>query len=204
MGKNPPSVVAVSPGTLGPGQGGAFLRALDEAAQAGLRGLLLREPGVEDGALLELARACRARLAEGWLALSDRVHLVAASGADGVHLGHRSLDARLARPLLEGRTVGVSDHQDPRRDDLDLADYATLSPFAAVPGKGPALGADRFAELVRERGAPTWALGGLGPDEVSAARAAGARGVFVLRGMDWDASPGRAVERLRSAWGEGA
>ncbi|MDA0947094.1 MAG: thiamine phosphate synthase, partial [Planctomycetota bacterium] len=203
MGQLPPSVVAVSPGTLGPGAAPSFLRALSAAVEAGLGGLLLREPGLEDGPLLELARECRRVLREGWLALSDRVHLVPACEADAVHLGHRSLDAELARPLLGGRTLGVSDHEEPRREDLALADYATLSPFAAVPGKGPALGADRFGALVRERGAPTWALGGLGPDEVRSARAAGARGVFVLRGMDWDAEPRRAVERLRSAWGDG-
>ena len=201
MGQLPPSVVAVSPGTLGAEGGATFLRALEEAVEAGLQGLLLREPGIEDGPLLELARACRARLEQGWLALSDRVHLARAAGADAVQLGFRSLDARLARPLLGSLTLGVSDHREPPREDLALADYATLSPFAAVPGKGPALGPDAFAQLVRSRDIPTWALGGLDPQQVPQARGAGARGVFVLRGMEWASGPGAAVERLLEAWG---
>ena len=134
--------------------------------------------------------------------------------ADAVQLGFRSLEASEALVLEEGSrgaapgrrlAVGVSDHAVPRREDLESADFATLAPWAEVPGKGPPLGPEGFraclADRLREgRARPTWALGGLGPNDLSSVRDAGAQGAFVIRGMDWDGRPDRAVENLLGAW----
>ena len=150
----------------------------------------------------------------GWLAISDRPHVALRCEADAVQLGFRSLAASEARVFEEGSresalgrrlAVGVSDHALPRREDLEFADFATLAPWAEVPGKGPPLGVEGFrayfADRLREgRARPTWALGGLGPNDLSSVRDAGAQGAFVIRGMDWDGRPDRAVEKLLGAW----
>ena len=125
----------------------------------------------------------------------------------------RSLEASEALVLEKARrtapgrrlAVGVSDHAGPRRGDLEFADFATLAPWAEVPGKGLPWGL-RASEHASRIGSArvvqaTWALGGLGPNDLSSVRDAGAQGAFVIRGMDWDGRPDRAVEKLLGAWG---
>lgn len=99
----------------------------------------------------------------------------------GVHLRSQQLRELTTRPLPIGVWVGASCHD---AGELDLAarlgvDFATLSPVRATashPGATP-LGWDRFAQLVAEARLPVYALGGVGPDDLECARAAGAQGV---------------------------
>jgi 8-oxo-dGTP diphosphatase len=81
--------------------------------------------------------------------------------------------------------VGASCHD---AEELELAarlgaDFATLSPVQATashPGAA-ALGWDRFAQRVAAARLPVYALGGVGPDDLPRARAAGAQGVAGIR-----------------------
>ena len=210
----PPPIVAVTPGVSSPEEVEGLLRQVERAAAAGLEGLLLREHGLEDGALLAMALECRRLMGTGWLAVSDRIHVALRCGAEAVQLGHRSLGAEQALMVEEcarhgaaGRrlAIGVSDHAVPRREDLDAADYATLAPWGEVPGKGPAVGSDGFRECLKRRAeeglvTPTWALGGLGSSDLRDVRGVGAHGAFVIRGMDWGGHPDAAVEQLTAAW----
>ena len=210
----PPPIVGVTPGVAEPQGVDGLLRQVEVAVAGGLEGLLLREHALEDGVLFALALECRRLMGSGWLGISDRVHVALRCEADAVQLGFRSLEASEALVLEEGSggaapgrrlAVGVSDHAVPRREDLESADFATLAPWAEVPGKGPPLGPEGFraclADRLREgRARPTWALGGLGPNDLSSVRDAGAQGAFVIRGMDWGGRPDRAVEKLLGAW----
>lgn len=183
----PPALLCISPGGLEGAQAGAWLAQLERAVAAGLRGLILREPRLADGSFLELARAVRARLdagAGGWLALHDRPHLVAAAGADGVHLGGRSLaPGRVAAWLGTGRSVGSSSHEGDAPDARRGAHHLLHAPVFAVPGKGPGMGELNLARAVESAGVPVWGLGGVQPENVGAVVAAGCRGVAVLRGV---------------------
>ena len=210
----PPPIVGVTLGVAGSKGVDGLLRQVEVAVTAGLEGLLLREPALEDGVLFALALECRRLMGSGWLAISDRLHVALRCEADAVQLGFRSLGATEVRGLevssrgtAPGRrlAVGVSDHALPRREDLRSADFATLAPWAEVPGKGAPLGADGFRACLEDRAragmaSPTWALGGLGPHDLSSVRDAGAQGAFVLRGMDWAGRPDLAVEKLLGAW----
>ena len=214
----PPPIVGVTPGVAGPQGVDGLVRQVEVAVAAGLEGLLLREHALEDGLLFALALECRRLMGSGWLAISDRLHVALRCEADAIQLGFRSLGASEARMIEEsargavpGRrlAVGVSDHALPRREDLDWADFATLAPWAGVPGKGAPLGVDGFRACLEDRARagmarPTWALGGLGPNDLSSVRDAGAQGAFVIRGMDWGGRPDRAVEKLLGAWGGSA
>jgi 8-oxo-dGTP diphosphatase len=103
----------------------------------------------------------------------------------GVHLRAAQLRELDQRPLPVSQWVGASCHG---ADELERAaaigaDFATLSPVCATsshPDASP-LGWDRLAELVREARLPVYALGGLGPDDLDRARAAGAQGVAGIR-----------------------
>ena len=118
----PPRLLALSPGDLASGEGFA-LRAADllervrAAKRVGLRGVLLREPQLPDGALTELAVSLKAILDGGWVGLHDRPHLVAGVGAQGVHLGFRSLTALEARRVIGYSPTNPRPVQRPTMDE---------------------------------------------------------------------------------------
>lgn len=147
--------------------------------------VLLRRPGASARRLLEEGRALGALCGPRGDALlvSARVDLALALGA-GVHLPERGLPIEDARRLLgPDALVGASRHD---RGGLEAAaatgaDYATLSPFGAVPGKGPALGAARWAATRRGVALPVLALGGVDLESAPEAVRAGADGLAFIR-----------------------
>ncbi|MET8523825.1 thiamine phosphate synthase [Nocardioides sp. NPDC004968] len=79
-------------------------------------------------------------------------------------------------------------------------DYAMLSPYALTeskPGYGPPLGPEVFAGLPL----PTYALGGITPDNAAAAVAAGAHGVGVMGAVMRAEEPAAVVRDLLAALG---
>jgi thiamine-phosphate pyrophosphorylase len=145
--------------------------------------VMLRRPRASTRTLLAEGHALQAT--GHALVVSRRVDVALALDARGVHLPERGLDVADARALLgPSRWVGVSRHD---RAGLEAAattgaDYATLSPFAAVPGKGPALGPARFAEVRRGVRIPVLALGGITKENAHLALRSGADGFALLRG----------------------
>ena len=103
----------------------------------------------------------------------------------GVHLKASQLRELGKRPLPRESWVGASCHD---AEELERAaelnaDFATLSPVCATashPGAKP-LGWERFAQLVADARLPVYALGGVGPDDLERAHAAGAQGVAGIR-----------------------
>lgn len=202
----PPGLVALTPGDLGGADGARELeRRVGLAFESGLRGLVLREKGLPDGAFLELARALRAILDPrlgGWLALHDRPHLAAACGADAVHLGGRSLPLHEVRAWLSrDLALGLSTHAG---DDVETwrgADYLFHGPVLPTrkPGARPAIGFEGLERAVRATERPVWGLGGLGPEHVRDALRAGARGIAVLSGaLGRDDAARRVAEYVRA------
>lgn len=103
----------------------------------------------------------------------------------GVHLKAAQLGELRARPLPQTCWVGASCHD---AEELGLAaklgaDFATLSPVCATASHPDAtpLGWECFARLVADARLPVYALGGVGPDDLERARAAGAQGVAGIR-----------------------
>ena len=103
----------------------------------------------------------------------------------GVHLKAAQLRELRERPLPRESWVGASCHA---AEELELAaelgvDFATLSPVRATashPDAAP-LGWQGFTQLVADSRLPVYALGGVGPDDLARARAAGAQGVAGIR-----------------------
>ncbi|HJR13948.1 MAG TPA: Nudix family hydrolase [Rhodanobacteraceae bacterium] len=103
----------------------------------------------------------------------------------GVHLKASQLRELRERPLPRDSWVGVSCHD---AEELERAaelgaDFATLSPVCATTSHPDAkpLGWKRFAEWVADARLPVYALGGLAPENLGRARAAGAQGVAGIR-----------------------
>lgn len=200
----PPVLVALTPGDLPESDRGLLVTSVRACAAAGLSGLVLREPGWCDRVVLSAARELREILRHGWLCIHDRVHLAVEARADAVHLGWRSLAPLEARAILPAHVaIGFSSHvgDDPRV--YGVCDYLFFGPVRETPSKEGLITPTGFDGLARAASAtrtPIWALGGLRPEDVASARAAGAAGAAVRGGILRAADPAAACARYLAAW----
>jgi thiamine-phosphate diphosphorylase len=125
----------------------------------------------------------------GFLIVNDRIDVALAAGADGVHLGRRSLPLREARALVGTRWLGYSAHDvaEAVRANADGADYVILgTTYPSVSHPGIALGIDAVRAAAARLAVPLVAIGGVVPELVAEVMGAGAGGVAVLGGV-WNA-----------------
>jgi thiamine-phosphate pyrophosphorylase len=159
-----------------------------QAAAGGLRTVQVRERDLATRELLALAQELYAtmRAQGGRVMINDRVDLVLALGADGVHLRADSLPVAAARRLLgPDRLIGVSAHSPDEvvRAALEGADFAVLGPIYETPSKreyGPPLGLRPLEEAVRRCRLPVFAIGGVTVGRAAEVRRAGAHGAAVV------------------------
>jgi 8-oxo-dGTP diphosphatase len=106
--------------------------------------------------------------------------------------------ASATRPLDIEQWVAASCHSAPELEHAARigVDFAVLSPVAATvshPGAQP-LGWGRFRELVAAVPFPVYALGGMQLPDLATARAHGAQGIALMRGI-WDAPEAERLVR---------
>jgi thiamine-phosphate pyrophosphorylase len=120
------------------------------------------------------------------LLINDRVDMVLALDADGVHLGKDDLPVPVARKLLgNGKIIGMSvEHPDEvEAAEQSGADYLGVSPIYTTPTKPEletGLGLDGLREIRRRTTLPLIAIGGMNQQTAADAIAAGADGVAVV------------------------
>lgn len=107
------------------------------------------------------------------------------AGASGLHMPWREAEKLTDRPVPGDAWLGVSCHNaDEVAHAVRLgADYVTLGPVAETathPGE-PGIGWSAFQDIVDSAPVPVYGLGGLGPDQVAEAKAAGGQGVAGIR-----------------------
>lgn len=166
-------------------------RTLDDvlaaAASAGLGTVVLRELDLPDG---ERARIAAAAVVAGLEVIAAHR---AVAGCVGVHLPAAAVP-------VPGLPWGRSCHgrAEVVRAAAEGATWTTLSPYAPTaskPGHGPSLPEDAFTGLP----VPTYALGGITPENAGPARASGAHGVAVMGAVMRATDPGAIVARLLTA-----
>ncbi len=167
------------------------------------RGMMvqIRERDLGPRALLNVVEDVR-RLARPFgvpCLINDRVDLVLATGAAGVHLRADSLPVRAARKCLgSGYLIGKSVHsvEEVLQSQQDGADFVVLGPVYETPSKrqyGPPLGVSAVREASGRCAIPVYAIGGMTPARVETVMAAGAAGVAVVSSILLAASPREAV-----------
>lgn len=168
--------------------GADTVRSVEKALTGGVRFVQLREKGLDAKRLLKLAKELRA-LTDGYgarLIINDRADIALLSGADGVHLGQRSVTPADARTIL-GATmlIGVSAHS--LREAVSAceggADFITIGPVYSTPSKAPygkPLGAGVIKEVKAAVKIPVYAIGGINKDNLKEAVRNGADGVAVI------------------------
>ncbi len=171
---------------------------------AGVDILQLRMKDAQEGAIVATGRRfARAASSRGALfILNDRPDLVAATGADGVHVGQDDMAVPDARSAVgPDRLIGLSTHSPEQVDaaaGLDV-DYIGVGPVHATPTKPgrPAVGLELVRYAAEHAGVPFFAIGGIAAENVAAVRSAGAGRIAVVRALTEASDPARAARRLR-------
>lgn len=189
----PPSVLALTTGV----EEQRCFAAVARAVEAGLEGVLVREPSWSDRALLALCVRLRALSSSLWIGIHDRVGPALAETVDAVHLGFRSLSPAHVRAMLpESKAVGFSAHAGDEAGARDGADYLFFGPVHDTPSKRgvvePVGLTGLGAECAREA-RPIWALGGVSAERAPECFDAGAKGIACLSGLLGAADPAEAM-----------
>lgn len=181
----------------------------EEAAEAGIDLLQVREPDLDDVTLLRLVeRVCGAVVGSRTrVVVNDRSDIALAAGAHGVHLREASYEAGRARALLGASAlIGRSVHDAPAARVLDAAGVVDYLIFGTVfttlskPSGHPVAGLDALSGVVRVCRRPVLAIGGVTADNVADVARTGAAGVAAIGLFLGTRSPGaRAALSLRQA-----
>ncbi len=176
-----------------------------QAVDGGATMVQLRLKNAPAWELAELGRRLLAAVGVP-VVVNDRLDVALAIGAHGVHLGPDDVPVPLARRLAPpGFLVGASVGTPAEAPAGAGADYWGVGPWRTSATKadaGAALGPEGFRRI-RElaAGRPCVAIGGVRPEDVSAALAAGAAGVAVVSGILASDDVGAAARRYVAASG---
>ena len=186
-------------------------RPIIDVVRAAIRGgatvVQLREKAATTREMVELGRALHELTAAAGIPLivNDRVDVALAVGAEGVHLGVDDMPVTLARQILDPQCIiGASPEtiEGARQAELDGADYLGVGDLYGTPTKGDAgqpIGLEGLARVARAVSIPVVAIGGIRPENASAAIEAGAVGVAVISAVVGAENPEAATCRLREA-----
>lgn len=157
------------------------------AVAGGVTAIQLRLKSASDRELLALTRLLVARLPVP-VFVNDRLDIALAAGAAGAHLGADDLPPVRARRIVPaGFLLGASVGSDAEVERGLAADYWGIGPLHGTRTKndaGAALGLDGASALLAQAGGrPCVLIGGVRPDDVAPALAAGFAGVAVVSGI---------------------
>ena len=164
--------------------GRPLLSVLERTLGAGVKAVQLREKDLGTRSLTALATELLSltRKHGGLLFINERVDVVMAVGADGVHLRSDSMPVQAARRVLgPDRLIGASAHsvEEVLKAETDGADFAVLGPIYDTPSKrlhGDPIGLRPLEEASQWSHIPIFAIGGISVPRVPEVRRAGARG----------------------------
>jgi len=180
----------------------------DAVLGAGVAFLQLRAKDTPTAALVELARAVKARAdrAGARLIINDRTDVARLIGAAGVHLGQDDLPPTAARAMLGPEAViGFSTHN---ADQLDAAlrdggmDYLAFGPIFATVNKrdpDPVQGLAALAVARARCPLPLVAIGGIDGATLADVLASGADAAAVIGAINSAADPHAATRALLAA-----
>lgn len=186
-----------------------------QAVQAGATLVQVRDPDADDDAFLAMARDVveTVRGTGVPVLLDDRVHLVAAAGADGAHVGQSDMPVAQARAILGpdpilGLSVETGEQLDWAvahlgRGDIDYLGLGPVRPTASKPNHAPATGLRYLSGLAARSPWPCVAIGGVKAADTAAVRRSGFAGVSVISAICGQPDVRAATRELANAWASG-
>ncbi len=187
-------------------------RSLESVLAPALRGgvdvFQLRCKGATDEEILAAATVARewCEVAGALFILNDRPDLVAATGADGVHVGQDDASVAQARAIAgPDALVGQSTHSPEQVDAGAVADYLGVGPVHTTPTKPgrPAVGLELVTYAARNAKVPWFAIGGVDEATINTVMAAGANRAAIVRAIAEAQDPEAVTRRLAHALDEG-
>jgi thiamine-phosphate pyrophosphorylase len=171
------------------------------AVRGGVDLVQLRDKALDDDGLLAASDAFRGH--DALFILNDRPDLVAACGADGVHVGQDDASPAAARAIVgPDRLVGRSTHEPAQAAEATAdpdVDYFAVGPVHATPTKPgrPAAGLAYVEQVAADK--PWFAIGGLDASNVHEVVERGATRIVVVRAITEADDPEAAARALRAA-----
>lgn len=182
-----------------------FETRIESLCEAGVDALQLRDKRAYDRTLADRARRMVAvTRRHGVISIvNDRPDLAAIAQADGVHVGQEELTVADARRVVgPDALIGVSTHSidQAREAVLDGADYLGVGPTFPTPTKqfDAFPGVDFVRAVVEEISLPSFAIGGIGANNLAAVLEAGTPRVAVSSAVTDAPDPAAAVRELKS------
>ena len=186
-----------------------LLETVEECLGAGLRAVQLREKDLPVLDLIGIATPLReaTRRHEARLLVNDRADVALAVEADGVQRTHDSLPVAALRGIAPaGFLIGASVHslEDAREGADQGADFLVFGPIWDTPSKrayGPPRGLEALRRVTARTPVPILAIGGITPQRVRDALAAGATGVAVISAILGADRPAEATKAFLDVLG---
>ena len=178
---------------------------VSEAVHGGVTVVQLRAKDFGTRDFLELASRMNEQLRRSGIPLliNDRVDIVLACGAAGVHLGQDDMPLPDARRLLgPGKVIGISVNTLDEAAEAERlgADYVGLGPVYGTSTKQtvlPVLGPEGIQRIKRQIRIPIIAIGGINAANADAVKKAGAAGVAVVSAILGAADARQAAAELK-------
>ena len=188
---------------------GSLFRQIEEAIDGGASIVQLREKRLDEAAFLAEAEQfkdlCRRK---GVVSIiNDRVDIALKSGADGVHVGQKDLEAGFARDLLgPDKILGVSAHsvEEALRAQAAGADYLGVGAAFATGTKADAKPISRqtIRSITAAVDIPVVAIGGITRDNILELKNCGLDGAAVVSALFAQPDVRAAAEELRRLCGK--
>jgi thiamine-phosphate pyrophosphorylase len=187
-------------------------RPLDDLVLAAVRGgagvVQLRDKSATAAEMIVVARRLLGLLAPFRvpLIINDRVEVMLASGAEGLHIGQTDAPAgEMRRVIGPERILGLSIETTEQlaRMPAGVVDYIGVGPVRATatkPDHAAPLGLDGLAAVVRAAPVPAVAIGGIGLADVAAVKATGAAGMAIVSAIAAADDPEQATRAFVKAW----
>ncbi len=189
--------------------GRGTLRVLEEAADAGIRLVQLREKHITKKELFSLAEQFR-KICDRYditMIMNDHIDIALLTGADGVHLGQDDLPLEQAVKLAPELIIGRSTHSREQALEAEAqgAAYLNLGPIYPTQTKSTPVKPLGIA-IVREAGPllhiPFTVMGGIKERHIPELLAAGAKYIAMVTEITQAPDIGARVRHLRSLWGK--
>ena len=187
--------------------GRGSLRVLEEAADAGIQIVQLREKSLSGKALYLRAEAFR-RICDRYgilMIMNDHLDIALMCGADGVHLGQEDLPLAPAVQLAPELLIGRSTHS--REQALEAqaegAAYINLGPIYPTQTKNTPvhpLGLEIIRETRKDLHIPFSVMGGIKAHHIPELLQEGAHLIAMVTEISQAPDIGKRVRELRAHW----
>ena len=182
-----------------------IVKKIEGALRGGVDIIQLRSKALSDSVLLRLGKKILklTQTHKKLFIVNDRVDLMLAMNADGVHLGQDDLPVGIARRLITNseKIIGCSTHSLKQALEAERqgADYIGFGPIFGTPTKPhyQPIGLNDISGVVSKSKIPVFCIGGIDRNNIEQVLQAGANRIAVVRAVFSTPNPFSAAEDLK-------